>query len=156
MPDRRRPNEFIAEPQYWPRRATLWHDESTIVAGNVFTITANSSAIYDVIVFQSPAANADSFTSGFLLRPGTYTFSVLGYTDTTRGIIDWYIDDVLALAGQDWYAGAGAVNVVKTGTVQVKGASPYHKLTGVVNGKNASSSDYFIVLTKMWFKPSAD
>ena len=60
--------------------------------------------------------------------------------ESNRGKIDWYIDGVLAVSGQDWYVGSLIYNVVKTASVTVSG-SGLHTVKGVTNGKNASSSN---------------
>jgi len=86
-----------------PKRATMWHDEALVTTGNALARTNNSSQNYAHYVFQSTAANGDTFTHGCWLKAGTYTMSMLGITATSAGIIDWYIDTVIiaALTGQD-------------------------------------------------------
>jgi hypothetical protein len=84
----------------------------------------------------------------------------MGDTDSNRGIIDWYLSENGGsfnsfTTGQDWYAGSVSSGVVKTASITIS-ASGYHVLKGIVNGKNASSSNYYIVLRKMWLKPSTD
>jgi hypothetical protein len=139
-----------------PKSATLWHDESVVLAGNALAHVHNTNQDYGVTVYQNTPANGDTFEQKVFLRPGWYTFNVLGTTDANRGIVDWYLDDVKLLAGQDWYAAAIGYNVVKASSVpfvvQYGGA---HTLKAVVNGKNASSTSYYLVLTKMWFAPAS-
>ncbi len=87
----------------------------------------------------------------FYLAAGAYTLNALGITSTDSGKIDWYIDNVLAVSGQDWYSAALTYNVVKTAAVTVVG-NGQHTLKGVVNGKNAApSSDYIVRLTAIAF-----
>ncbi len=140
-----------------PSRATMWHDESKVITGGSLSQDSSNvgSQAYQQAMFQSTCTNSDSFTNGFLLKAGTYTFSVLGIPSSNRGIIDWYIDGVLAVSQQDWYAAAANFNTPKTASVTVS-SSGYHVLKGVVNGKNASASSYCMVLTKMWFSPATD
>lgn len=140
-----------------PKRATMWHDAALVTVGNALARTNNASQNYAHYVFQSTAANGDTFTHGCWLKAGTYTMSMLGVTATSAGIIDWYIDTVIiaALTGQDWYVASPAFNVIKTGSVTVVGDG-YHVIKGVVNSKNASSSAYNIFLTKYWLAQASD
>lgn len=142
----------------YPQRATLFHDEALVTVGSALLATNHDeNQAYAVNQRQdTPAADGDTFTQSFTLTAGTYTFVVVGYTDANRGKIDWYIDDVLIVSGQDWYSATGTYNVVKTHTGITVSGSGRHVLKGVVNGKNASSSGYFYTLTKYWLRPSAD
>lgn len=139
----------------YPRRWTGWHEESTILSGGALPFLINTAQVHNGGASQSPIANGDSFSQSFVLAAGTYTLYVLGWTNTNRGKIDWYIDNVLNISGQDWYAGVLTSNIVLSGTVTVIG-SGRHILKAVVNGKNASSSDYAATLTKFWLKPVTD
>lgn len=132
--------------------ATLWHDESVVVVGSAIATYHDTAQNYAFFVQQSPAANLNAFEIKFVLDAGTYTFSVLGLTANSRGLIDWAIDGANVVTGQDWYAGGLTYNVVKTATVTVL-TSGVHTLRGTVNGKNASSTDYQMLITKMWFGP---
>lgn len=139
----------------YPIRATMWMDEALATAGASIAATVETAQSFCFFVAQSVAANGDAFTSSFLIKAGSYTLYVLGQTNTNRGIIDWQIDGVAAITGQDWYSGAEVKNVTKSGAVTVTG-SGRHKLTGTVNGKNGSSSAYGYRLTKMWLVPATD
>jgi hypothetical protein len=139
----------------FPHRATLWPDEALVLAGNALTVANQSTQKYAIDVYQSPPANGDSFSLSFFLAAGTYTMYVLGQTNSDHGKIDWYIDNVVAISGQDWYNGSAQTNITKSGSVTVIG-NGYHVLKGTVNGKNGSSSNYYIERTKIWFVPSAD
>jgi hypothetical protein len=140
---------------HYPLRATMWHDESLVTVGNAISRSVTTTQPYNLRVFQNSGANGDTFTNGFLLKAGTYTLAVLGETSTDRGLIDWYIDNAKVVSLQDWYAGSTAQNIEKIASVTVTGEG-YHVLKGVINGKNASSSGYNMVLTKMYLKPAAD
>ena len=71
------------------------------------------------------------------------------------GQVDWTLDGVTIATNQDWYAGV-TFNERKTVSGVVVASSGWHVLTGLVDSKNASSSDYLLRLTKMAFIPSAD
>ena len=134
----------------YPRRATMWHDESTVLSGNDLRHYLDPNAqLYNTRTNQDPAANGDSFSNGFLLAAGNYTLSLLGSTGAVFGKVDWYVDDALQISGQDWYSAATARNVVKRAPIGVA-ADGWHTLKGVVNGKHASSTGFYITLTKLW------
>lgn len=143
---------------HYPTRATMWHDEAFVVSGSAFISDKTGHEPlqnYGHYLYQPPA-NGDTFTNNCELSSGSYVFSVLGVTANSCGEVDWYIDDVLSVSGQDWYSsGASVKNVRKTASVTVTG-NGRHVIKGVVNGNNGSSSSYYIFLTKYWFAPSSD
>lgn len=139
------------EFNYIPKRAILLHRASKNTVGNALTWDQTNLQAY-----QNSSNNGDTFTQGFWLQAGTYTFEVLGNKADNRGIVDWYVDGVPIVTGQDWYASPQSSGVViSNGSITVNGDG-YHILKGVVNGKNASSSNYFITLWQMWFIPGSD
>lgn len=139
-----------------PQRATLWHDEATVISGSAISLYQDTTQVYNNTPLQTSHSNGDSFSHSLFLKAGTYTFAVLGVTTTIGGILDWTLDGTSILAGQDWYSVADAKNVIKTTTGISISTDGYHKLVGTVNGKNASSGNYYIFLTKYWFKPASD
>jgi hypothetical protein len=139
-----------------PTRATLWHDEATVVAGNAIAITFNTSQLYNALHNQNPAADGGAFTQTVVLAEGTYSFYALGRTGSGLGRLDWYIDDVKVISAQDWYAASITYNVIQTATDIVIAEGGRHVLKGVVNGKHVSSTGYAIYLTKYWFKQASD
>ena len=138
-----------------PTRATLWHDEATVTAGNALTRTIAASQAYGWFAYQNAAADADSFTYTLVLAAGTYTMYVLGKTNSSYGKLDWDLDGTTITTGQDWYA-AETFNVTKTVASIVVTTGGRLVLTGTVNGKNAGSTNYNIGLTKIWFKQASD
>ena len=138
-----------------PYRATLFHDALIVESGNGLTISQNSNQMYNYFAYQSGASDGDTFTHSFVVGAGTYTLSLLGHTATNCGLLDIEIDGVQVESGQDWYA-ASAWNVIKTVADIVISTGGYHTLTGIVNGKNALSTDYYIFLTKYWLRQASD
>ena len=139
-----------------PKRADLYHDEATVVAGNALALTISTAQMHNGWYNQNASAQNDAFTQSFWLAAGIYTFSVLGSTGALRAQVDWYIDGERVITAQDWYAASQVVNVVKTATVTVKGDG-YHVLKGIVATRNASNTTgWFMTLTKYWFRQSAD
>ena len=122
---------------------------------NSATIKAiNTSQYWNLIEYQSSAANGDWLEDCIFLQKGTYTCECLGYTQGVNGILDWTLDGVSQTTGQDWYSASPVNDVSKTFTLTVP-YTGYHKLKGTVNGKNASSSNYYWVLTYINIYPSA-
>jgi hypothetical protein len=147
-PDIRSFNEF-------PRRATLFQTVYTVVSGGTKTLTHDAAADYGTYSAMTPGADGDSFSHSFWLAAGTYTLRCEGLTLSNLGKIDWYVDGVVNITGQDWYSAALTYNVVKTGTITVIGDG-YHVLMGKINGKNASSSNYVHAMTILDIYPTAD
>lgn len=139
-----------------PKRATMWHDEATVITGNALARLAVNTHAYNVVSYQNASANGDTFTHGFQVGEGTYTLTVLGRHLTSAGRVDWYVDDVLVASAQDWYAGSAAPNIEKSVAAIVIAEGGWHVLKGVINGKHASSSGYDLQLTKYWLKTASD
>jgi hypothetical protein len=139
----------------YPQRATMWHGEATVTAGNAITRNAPNSQVYNIQAYHSPPAINDAFSHSFFLKAGTYDFTALCVTSSDRGIISWSVDGS-SIGTTDLYSAGATYNVVKTiSSVTITGDG-YHKITGVTTSKNASSSNYYMTLTKYWFKPATD
>jgi len=143
-----------------PKRVMMWHDQATVLSGHAILRLIDASSMFNFRAYQNTAANGDSFTQGFYLREGDYTLTVLGLTNTNCGLIDWYIDGVLVLGGQDWYSASTVYNMRQSnsstpGQIHIIG-SGYHVLKGVVNGTNAASSGYYAQFTKYELIPVND
>jgi hypothetical protein len=140
----------------YPQRSTFWHDEALITSGSDLNRPGHdTNQNYAFKLRQTTAANGDSFTQSFLIAEGTYTLNVFGYTSTNFGKLDWYIDNVLVVSGEDWY-GSDTYNVLKTHAGISIDGNGRHVLKGVINGKSGSSSGYFYMLTKYWLYPTID
>lgn len=133
----------------YPTRATMWHDESLTLSGTTLSQIMATGLIYYFYCLQNPCANGNSFSNSFLLASGTYTFDIWGFADNNRGKIDWYVDDVLIVSGQDWASGSfksvSSISIVGNGR---------HVLKGVING--STTGNYYMCLTKFAFIPSSD
>ena len=134
----------------------MWHVGSIVTNGNAILSMHNTLQDHATYNHQNPSANADSFTNGCQLRAGTYTFRVLGITNNNCPIIDWTLDGVEIVANQDWYSAALTWNVTKSVAAIAVTFDGWHVLRGTVDGKNVSSSDYYMFLTNMVFEPAAD
>lgn len=135
-----------------PTRVTLWHSLSTVIAGNGLTVGATTTRGGEV-AYQSPSANGDTFTQSFLLAAGTYRMTVLGSTYSLYGKVDWYLDDVLAVSGQDWYDAGFVTDVEKTAVVTIP-TDGYHVLKGAING--STGGGHTLALVKIWLTQAVD
>jgi hypothetical protein len=111
------------------------------------TLSATASAIFSFFLDTS-AANAndgDVYATSIYIAAGTYTCTVYGITANACGKADWYLDGVVQTSGQDWYSASTTYNVVKTFTLTVLNDG-WHRLHAVVNGKNATSTDFRLLI----------
>lgn len=130
-----------------PRRATMFHDEST-VSGGTATTTMNATQRYGYVRFC--VTQLHQFRNSFVanLAPGA-TITFLGATNNGSGIMEVYLDED-HLTSVDFYSATLLPNVEKT--VSIPSATydnGYHKLWMVVVNKHVSSSGYAILLTKI-------
>ena len=137
--------------QEFPKQTTLLFDEFVVEVGNSKQTNLQSNQFYNFFSFQNPAALNDQSSRQFFLAAGNYTLNILGTSSTNRGISQILIDEVVQ-GTLDWYAAKNTQNVIKTLTVTVP-SDGTHKLTCKASGKNVASTDYFLVLTKLWFTP---
>ena len=118
----------------------------------------STSQDYCLYRTQSVPANGQYGDLGtYFPVTGTFTVSVLGFTQNICGKVDWTLDGVSVGGtgvGQDWYSAATTYNVVKTFSLTVSSIG-YHILRFTVNGKNAGSSNYYIPLTAIWITPAS-
>lgn len=143
-----------------PCTSRAWHDEAVVIYGNALYRSTSVSQRYATYSWQTPPANADAFENGFYLRAGTYDFKVLGITTMAAGKVDWYLKadggsyGSAFETGQDWYSNPTVYNVVKTVSSVSVASDGFYTLKGVINGRNASASDYSLILVKYWFTPT--
>jgi len=137
------------------KRATMWADEFTVVVGNPILMSHQPDQNYCMLSRQNTPANGDTLTCSFVALAGTYTLSILCAKTSISGKIDIYIDNVVVVTALDLYNETSIYNALVSNSVTVTG-NGYHILKIVVNGKNASSTNYTADLTKLWLKPSSD
>lgn len=121
------------------------------IAGG-FTKAADPAQFFNTQYFQSGTpANGDKIQTSIFLEAGTYDVYILGVTANNRGKVDWAIDGAAAfISGQNWYNSGTQNNIIKTGTCTIS-AGGRHLLTCTVNGKDGSSSNYYLVISAVWF-----
>lgn len=135
-----------------PRAASV--STLTMLHSAAQTIQINTSQALNMWTYQTSPANGDSFTFSVYLTKGTYTLAVLGETQNVRPILDWTINGTSITTGQDWYSASAVYNVIKTASLTVP-YTGYHVIKGTVNGKNASSSNYYYAMTQVDIYPAA-
>lgn len=120
--------------------------KSSADAYKAFTRIFNASGTLGMHAYQSSPANGDKIIFYFTLQDGEYTFCMIGVKYPDEGKSDLYVDDVKVNGATpyDWYAAATTLNQTWTVTGITLTTSGLHKFEIRVNGKNASSSNYFI------------
>ncbi len=111
---------------------------------------------YGTGTFVTARADADWFTTSFMLQKGTYTLKILGITSNAGGKVDTYLDDVLIVSADDWYSAGTVYNVIKSHAAIAVTYDGYHKLKFLVNGKNGASSNFYFITTKAWMYQATD
>ena len=136
----------------YPQDAIAFINQFAIVSGVAggFTKGVDNAQFFNMQYFQATPADGDAIQTTVLLKAGTYDVYVLGIKSNNRGKVDWTMDGGAAfISGQDWYNAAPVQNAIMTGTVTIA-SSGRHILKGTINGKNASSSNYYFVITAVW------
>ncbi len=130
----------------YPKSWVGFHRYSLVLAGGAIAVTHDATEDMAYYASQVSVTNGDAFQLPLYLVGGLYSLSVHGLAGSFMGKLDWYLDGILVLAGQDWYAAATTRNVIKTATVAVVG-NGRHLLRVVANGKNGLSTGFAILLT---------
>lgn len=127
----------------WP----AWGVADT-VSGMTFTRTQVSSTLGGGRAEQASTADADNgdfFEYLFDVDAGTYSFTMIYDRDSNQGIVDVLIDGV-SIGTIDTYLSGWAPNTVATISSVGISQGP-HTLKLLINGKNASSSDYRMAIS---------
>jgi hypothetical protein len=125
------------------------------VRKGVWTFGANGAS-YTYFFFGNgtTALNKDGIDYKIFLAKGTYTFRCLAITNTNRGIIELLVDGV-SQGTLDGYSGGAVNNVLQSIANIVITKSKIYTVTIQVNGKNASSSAYYITFSTVSFLRTA-
>ena len=135
----------------YPKEATLWMDEFEPLDEWDMAAVAQTGTLYYFYYTQPSITVGHGAQRHFTLKGGLYRLSVLGLMNADEVMISWYIDDVLAVADQDWYNETPAYSRVQTATVTVYGDGD-HTLKWVVSGQNVLSTGWHARLTKAYFQ----
>lgn len=143
----------------YPKRFSVMCDELLVynASNTPIAVTTQyvSTQCYTIDTEQGSPNNGDYFTCSFTLQTGTYTCYVLGISAANRGKIDFTLDGVSQVTGQDWYNALTTFNTVLSFTLTAS-TDGYHVLKGTINGHTVGSTGYYFGLTKIWCVPSAD
>jgi hypothetical protein len=137
-----------------PQRADLWHEASIVTAGNAIVLAANTSAYFNYVARQTPPAQNDAFTQSAVLLEGAYRLIFGCVFANDSGILDCYLNGDW-IASQDFYAAVSIYSLEHPSdfpSFQV----PYtgrHVFSFVSSRKHASSSDYYIRLSRIGLVP---
>lgn len=105
---------------------------------------------YKAFAYLNAGAINDEINFKVMLQAGTYTFSVLTDTDVNRGIITFSVDGS-SVGTQDCYSSSTVHNVTKSVTGISVATSGIHTISYKMASKNASSSNYIVVLSVLSF-----
>jgi hypothetical protein len=130
--------------------ATVFSYEGLVTSGSCELSASLSVATTLTFTFytvtQGSTANGDELTFTRLLKAGTYTFVVYGFSANNRGKLDWYMDGSTFITGQEWYTAVGGLQTRNLEGMVIVGDG-LHTIKCKVNGKHASSSNYVIALS---------
>jgi hypothetical protein len=115
-------------------------------------ISINGSAFGNYFVGASAgnANNGDYYTVPIVLGAGNYKMLINGVGASTAGIINAFLDNQKVTATPlDWYVGTSDLSVEKSFTFTLN-VSGRHELKFLVEGKNASASDYRLLLNEIF------
>lgn len=115
------------------------------------TSAGNPSYKYTTV---ANANNGDTYTYQVPpLAAGTYSVYFCGQKRAGAGKVDWTLDGTSIVTGQDWYASSEESAVFQVDSISI--TSGAHELTGKINGKNASSTDYALSIYSIVFVKTA-
>jgi hypothetical protein len=128
--------------------AVLYPDEFTVLNGNDIALALHvaSGEIYGQ---QTTAALDDEWEHGAYLSADTYTLRVRALRSSSSGILKILVDDAV-VATFDLYNAVEGIAVAQGGfTVAV---SKWCNIKGLVDSKNASSSNYNASIVKIYIR----
>ncbi len=101
--------------------------------------------------YQNGGVDGDELNYEIFLAAGTYTFRFMGMEHDTRGIFDLTIDGIVK-GSIDTYNSSFGENYIASITGATVATSGVADVNVKINGKNASSSGYYLSITSfaMW------
>lgn len=139
----------------------LFHQNSVAESGGpLVTIPVpNTFPGYEALVqpfgtmtyIDLPSGN-DVFSQTFDLPAGTFSFWVLGITESANGIIQWEIDSI-SQGAQDWYSPTPTANILREIATLTFATPGTHVLRGTINSQNPLSGGQYHALTAFLVLP---
>lgn len=142
----------------WPEGATKFFSECHVYDTSDAVKSTNILFTYSysdtgIIRYQLSPANGDYFTCNIPLKAGTYTFRLSHVKKNDLAKIDAYLDGVkINTTTLDMYASSTSMAMWTLSGITVD-KSGVHELKLLVNGKNASSSNYYVMAEHITFTP---
>jgi len=140
-----------------PQRAVLWHDEALVTVGNALTTTVQSAQYYCCYAYQNASANGDTWTNSVYLAEGIYQVDGWCVRTSDTGKIDLSIGDYDLVVAHDLYTAVWAARQYLSKSpgswVIAVPTSGRYVVTCTINGKNAASGGYDLMLTNIYFMP---
>lgn len=115
-------------------------------SGMTYTRFQSSSRLGGGVGAHASTADADDgdYMEWFVnLAAGTYTLTHIYNQSTDRGIVRWSLDGT-SVGTVDCYGAVATFNTVGSITGITVAADGNYTLKGAIDGKNASSSDFFL------------
>jgi len=119
---------------------------SAIIQGTWVRFSSNASQTSGFFMYNSSNTDLDQVDYKISLEKGTYTFDLITMMNTNCPILDVLIDGVSA-GTKDLYSASVVYNSLQTITGIVVTTSGLKTLSLKVNGKNASSTGYYLNLS---------
>lgn len=121
----------------------------TTSGGTIISMTQGDGGT----VYNSPAADGDVITIYVWADGGETILWIGGNTYINHGKYEVRIDGVL-IETVDQYSGTGPIYGTHNTTITPAVARGWHTVTLTVNGKNASSLGYLVVMSEVGFRPA--
>jgi len=132
-------------PQLFPLTQDIFWRDGQIMSGNALAFTQGTGLWLNGEWHQQTAAINDELRFRIFLKSGFYYLTMIGRTQSDCGEQTWPVDNVAQSGSLDWYSAAQTNNVVKSQYLEIP-ESGDHVLESRVQGKNASSSNYYLRL----------
>lgn len=147
---------YSVNSTYWSDRATIWHDESTVVTGSAIAPQVAVNQYYNMLALQTIPAINDEWTNSVMLEAGTYRVSILMVDGPNSGILTLSLDGTNILTVDSYNAAPTHNQITNSGfTINVT-TTGRHVVRGITASKNAASTGYEALITKIWFKRLTD
>ena len=147
---------YSVNPAYWPDRATMWHDESTVINGSAIAPQVAVNQYYNMLALQILPAINDEWSNSVILQAGTYRVSILMVHGPNSGILTLSLDGTNILTVDSYNAALTHNQITNSGFTINVATTGRHIIRGLTASKNAASIGYEALITKVWFKRSSD
>lgn len=132
--------------QVYERNFFFHPSEFLIAVGNPQTLAVDTSQVTNFLAYQDTAGATDYMSVHFNAQAGTYDLVVLAKKQNNAGKIRVQLDGVTTILDADLYSASVVRNVALTASFSISDEGE-HSLVVKVNGKNASSSSYYLPIS---------